>query len=188
MAGATLWLCFEVHWTRAAEAEHRERDAVVRGMEPFIGKYAEKGKIELGADGRMRHTYEGGLLEVNHWGAYFMVPSLGAFAGGFVEITDEGASFEMGLIDLEGGESQVAIAVLEKTNTHSYFAGAEIRHLGVQIDPLEWSDWRLSLRRQTGDGEWETVRSVNLVRYADAAPKRFWRASVSGQSFTPNYD
>ena len=184
LAGATIWLVRETNATRKQEIEHRAREAVVRGVEPFMGRYAEKGRIDVGADGKLVQGYTGAILEVNFWGVYFLAPGLGAFAGGYAELSDESLVIEMGHIEAADKVAFVT-ATLTRTGTRASFQQERARQ-GIEDRfgrlPDDWTDWRLDLCKAVGD-KWETIRSVKLTRYDTRLPRTFWRGSAHGKPF-----
>ena len=184
LAAATLRLCREVRLSREAESSFRERDYVAQGIEPFVGRYAEKGRAPHKRNDKPGDRYIGALLEVNFWGAYFLVPGIGEFAGGMIEVQHDYLVFSMGTITNEENQVRVATARLERTgmvSTHRLLS----QRIGVPWpeDQVDWSDWTLKLFEHA-DGEERILKECFLTKADTRPPRRAWRSFATwGRSF-----
>ena len=202
LALATVWLCAEVRRSRIAdaeyrkaeaeyrkgEAEYREREDVVRGIRPFVGKYAEPGQLDFDKSGLPKKDVRGARLEVNWYGAVLVSPSIGSYAGGYLEIQDGGLVFELGAVTSKDGKTaSFRVAVLQRVETESYFEGESVRQSGSRSrglpDSVHWTDWKLELRGWA-DRKWNQLSTIKLVKYSDYSPRSSWRgSSAPGQPF-----
>ena len=193
LALATLWLTWEVRATRTAEAAWRAEDRAAKGLEPFLGKYAEPGVVDLQSGVNLNR--KGTTLEVNHYGAVLLSEDIGYFAGGYLEIVEgQTLVFEMGKANSLNHE--------QDGDRHdgmrpegSFFHIAELNRSGWKrrdrlwkartgrSPPRERGDWDLTLKGWI-DGEWKSLKTIELVKYTETVVPAWYRAlAASGEPF-----
>lgn len=192
LAVATVLLTWEVRNTRLAEAEWRTRDAAVRGLEPFIGKYAEPGVVDLHKSG-VNLNKRGVHLEVNLHGATLLSREIGYFAGGYLQIEQANELiFELGIAhglteeeERDPNQPKFHIGVLRRTGHGEATERMRIRTAGGwrTRTPEREANWAIDLRGWNGS-TFETMRTVHLVKYSEYIQPTVYRGlAAKGEPF-----
>ena len=171
--------------TKKSREEQRwwqEKDGYIRGIEPFLGAYVERGKA-WHPEEAIFVGEEGALLDVNWYGVAFRDRHLGTYVGGHVEVTENGLEFLVGGgTGNEGnGELRIRLTKGQRRKTKQVMMA-----LGAKLEP-EPQDYRLVVEttgpnaftvRDTGvdkaeTGGWKRGRMVN-ESYVPS-PKDWWQ-------------
>ena len=184
LTAGTLWLAIEVHMTRKSEARWRAIQDVAEGIDHYMGRYAEPGNSLSRLRRRDRAPGDEGChLEVNRYGALFHCPEYGFYFGGYVEITEEGMAFELGVVENKARtHGTFRIGVLRQNRHREMLVGRAIQVRGEEGEASEgfWlrefggPQWELEIKDWIA-GEWKVVRKMDMVRYGDWSPKRDMR-------------
>ena len=166
LAIMTGFLAVEVHLTRRSEQAWRAEDSAAKGVEEFIGKYAEPGKLTVDRTGTVNLATGGPRLEVNRYGAVLLSELIGNFAGGFLSLSDGQYGAEL-IMELGVAKSKnpkkdrVAVGVLRRNGAGEmerrlrFIPGYE---LGPEIHPKFRAEWVLVC--------WRTNRLKNIQTVA----------------------
>ena len=174
----TYGLKQETRLSREEEQWWRDRDGYIRGIEPFLGSYAERGDMRQVREGEWV-GHEGALLDVNWYGVAFRDRYLGTYVGGHVTVHENSLEFTMGGRGRNEGHKRLRIR-LTKGERWKMTQMAHAR--GHDILPPS-SEYRL-LVEALGSNPW-TVREGGIDRIAEGG----WRkGTMVNESYVPSAD
>ena len=187
LASSTKELAEEARLSREESVLTRQLMEYTEGIEPYIGKYAEPGKLELfstgqldkekSPDGTSYPRGEGGHLYVNWYGVVFWHPEVGYFIGGYVKILENGLKWSVsGQRYRDGNRTSMQQATVELRAKWNNWNAKTVITQGIQLingEPPKNEEWEV--RVKTFDGEW---KKFDFVRYSSFS----WKNEIRSRS------